>query len=59
MLLGLPHKELGAEAYYYVMIDTPNDMTSDLKYRRQSLMVGCKQTNKQTNKNQKNGNPSM
>ena len=26
-----PHKYLKAEAYYYVMIDTPFDMPSDLK----------------------------
>ena len=28
--------ELGAEANYYVMIDTPNDMQSDLKYTAKS-----------------------
>ena len=30
-VVGYPHKQLGAEAYYYVMIDMPNDMPSDLK----------------------------
>ena len=25
------HKNLGTEAYNYVMIDTPNDLPSDLK----------------------------
>ena len=30
-VLGLPHKELRAEAYYYFMINTPNDMSSYLK----------------------------
>ena len=39
---GKPHKELGAETYYYVMNDTPNDMTSGLKEIVKSLMVGRK-----------------
>ena len=30
-VVGQPHKYLGVEAYYYVMIDTSNDMPSDLK----------------------------
>ena len=30
-LVGYPHNKLRAEAYYYVMIDAPNDMPSDLK----------------------------
>ena len=30
-IVGQPHNKLGAEAFYYNMIDTPNDMTSDLK----------------------------
>ena len=30
-VVGQPHKQLGAEAYYYVIIDTPNGMPSDLK----------------------------
>ena len=39
---------LGAEAFYYVIIDTPNDMISDLKWSAKSLMVGRK--NNQTKK---------
>ena len=35
------------EAYYYVMIDTPNDMQSDLKQTAKSLMFGRKNQNKQ------------
>ena len=34
-----PHKELGAEAYYDVMINSP--MTCFTLNRLQSLMVGC------------------
>ena len=30
-VVGQPHKELGAVVYYYFMIDTTNDMVSDLK----------------------------
>ena len=30
-VVGEPHKQLGAEAYYYVMTETPNDIPSDLK----------------------------
>ena len=33
---------LGAEAYYYVNVDTPNDMPSDFKETAKSLMVGRK-----------------
>ena len=30
-VVGQLHKYIGAEAYYYIMIDTPNDTPSDLK----------------------------
>ena len=39
-VVGFPHKQLEAVAYYYVMIDTSNDMPSDLKETAKSLMVG-------------------
>ena len=35
------HKQLGAEAYYYVMIASPNDIPSDLK-------IDCKKSDSQT-----------
>ena len=43
-VVGLPHNQLGTEAKYYVMIDTPNDTQSDpdLKQTAKSLMVGHK-----------------
>ena len=34
--------QLGAEGYYYVMIDTTNGMPSDYKQTAKSLMVGRK-----------------
>ena len=40
--VGQPRKQLGTEAYYYAMIDTPNGMSSDLEYIANSLMVGRK-----------------
>ena len=44
-----PQKQLGAEAYYYVTINTPNDMQSEVKQTPKSRMVGRKkQSNKQT-----------
>ena len=30
-VVGLPHKQLRAETYYYVMIDRPNAMSSNFK----------------------------
>ena len=41
-VVGQPHYKLGAEGYYYGMIDAPNDMPSDLKQIAKSLMVGRK-----------------
>ena len=41
-VVGQPCKELGAEAYNYVTIDTPNDMPSDLILTAKSLMGGRK-----------------
>ena len=38
-VVGKPHKYLEAEGYYYVMIDTPNDMPSDINYTAKSLLV--------------------
>ena len=38
-VIGQPHKQLGAEVYYYVMIDTPNGMPSDLKFIAEGLRV--------------------
>ena len=34
--------QLGAEDYYYVMIDTPNAMPSDLKQTTKIMVVGRK-----------------
>ena len=39
--------QLRAEAYYYIMIDTPNFMSSDLKETEKSRMVGSKRHKKQ------------
>ena len=45
-IVGKPHKQLGAESYYYVMINSPIPC---LTFNRLcSLMVGCE--NKQSNK---------
>ena len=52
-VVGHPHKQLVAEAYYNVMIDITNDMTSDLKQTATCPMVGRKklrQTNKKVQK---------
>ena len=48
-VVGYTHKQLGAEAYYYFMIDTRNDMPSDLKQTAKSLIIGRKKTIKQKN----------
>ena len=45
-VVGQPHKKLGAEANYFVMIETPNNHKEAAKSR----MVGLKKINKQTKK---------
>ena len=37
-VVGIPHKQLGAEAYYDVMIDTPTDLSSDLKQTAKKVL---------------------
>ena len=39
-VVGLPYKDLRAEAYNYVTIDTPNGMQSNFKYNVKIMMVG-------------------
>ena len=41
---------LEAEVYYCIMIDTPNDMPSDLKQTAKIMMVGRKNNKKQDKK---------
>ena len=41
--VGKPQKQLGAEAYYYFMINAPMTCLT-LKETVKSLMVGCKTT---------------
>ena len=47
-IVGYPDKVFGAEAYYYLICDSPNDVPSDIKQTAKSMMVG--RENNQTNK---------
>ena len=40
--MDVPHKQLAAEAFHFVVIDITNDMPSDLEKTAKSLMVGRK-----------------
>ena len=47
-VVGYPHKELGAEAYYYVMINAPMECLTLNKL--QKVWWSCVKTNIQTEK---------